>query len=76
MEEFLSGHFTDTNVLHIFVSIEGDSTGLGFATAHQLQMISSAEKTLPVRKSQSVKSCSQHMVLRGLCKPPKPSPFS
>ena len=65
MEEFLSGHFIDTDVLHIFVSSAGDSTGLGFAMAHQLQLVSRAKKTLPVRESQSCKSCSQHMVLRG-----------
>lgn len=65
MEEFLSGHFIDTDVLHIFVSTAGDGTGLGSAIAHQLQLVSGAEKTLPVRKSQSCKSCSQHMVIRG-----------
>lgn len=64
MEEFLSGHFIDTDVLHIFISTAGDSTGLGSATVHQLQLVSSTEKTLPVRKSQSCKSCSQHLVLR------------
>lgn len=65
MEEFLSGHFIDTDVLHIFVSTAGDGTGLGSAIAHQLQLVSRAEKTLPVRKSQSCKSCSQHVVIRG-----------
>lgn len=65
MEEFLSGHFIDTDVLHIFVSTAGDSTVLGSATAHQLQLVSRAEETLPVRKRQSCKPHSQHMVLRG-----------
>lgn len=68
MEEFLSGHFIGTDVLHIFVSTAEDSTGLDSATscaATTSGQQSRAEKTLPVRKSQSCNSCSQHMVLRG-----------